>query len=473
MLPGDYLARYGDHFDDRGFKRLTGRGASFTNAHFEYAVTFTGPGHATIVTGAAPATHGIIGNQWHRAGTDASINCVDDPESMTIGPVEVFDSRGYSPHFMEAPTIGDALRGRYGDEAKIWSVSLKERAAILGGGKAANGAIWFMPQSGDFATSTFYYRVAPEWCTKLNADRYPDRFFGTQWDRFLPDDAYARCDIDDAAYEQGPRLIWLNDLPKTLGPASPEPNRMYYEQLQCSPFGNELVFEAARQAVENEALGRDVVPDLLVMSLSSTDYCGHVFGLDSHEMLDMMARTDSQIGDWLAYLDQQVGEGQYLVVLTSDHGAASAPEVTEAAGLGGGRIDLRQMFADLNAKMVEYFGPTEQGFYYLTAIDFPWVALNTQVLRYQKIDLVEAADVVAEAAGGHEGIEQAFNVLRLSQKPAAERTPLETAVMSSVYPERSGEVFMHPKRYWQRTGVATGHGSYHNYDTFEIGRAHV
>jgi arylsulfatase A-like enzyme len=160
-----------------------------------------------------------------------------------------------------------------------------------------------------------------------------------------------------------------------------------------------------------------------------------------------------------------VGRDQYVLVLTGDHGTPSASEVTEATGMGGGRIDLRQLFSAVDSALVERFGPTEEGFHYLSAVEFPWLYLNTVVLTYHKIDVDAAAEVAVETDRSFEGIEEAYNVQRMAAKAPDALSPLEKAVLDSVYADRSGHVFLHPKRYWQRSGVASAHGSFHNYDT--------
>ncbi|HYH67649.1 MAG TPA: alkaline phosphatase family protein, partial [Urbifossiella sp.] len=62
---GDYLARWGDHFGPDGFERLKREGVWYADAHLPYACTSTGPGHASIATGAPPSVHGIVENDWY------------------------------------------------------------------------------------------------------------------------------------------------------------------------------------------------------------------------------------------------------------------------------------------------------------------------------------------------------------------------------------------------------------------------
>src|SRR5262245_19565596 len=62
QLRGDYPERWDALFEDGGFRRFQNEGAWFKECHYPYAGTYTGPGHATLATGAAPDKHGIIAN---------------------------------------------------------------------------------------------------------------------------------------------------------------------------------------------------------------------------------------------------------------------------------------------------------------------------------------------------------------------------------------------------------------------------
>ena len=66
--------------------------------------------------------------------------------------------------------LDDRRRGTAGDQgrAKLFGISLKDRAAILPSGHAANGAFWIDNATGRFVTSTYYTAKLPEWATKFN-----------------------------------------------------------------------------------------------------------------------------------------------------------------------------------------------------------------------------------------------------------------------------------------------------------------
>ena len=67
----DYLTRFRSEYTD-GIKRLLTEGAVFTNANLEHYPTVTAIGHATMLSGATPSVHGIIGNDWFDRETGRS-----------------------------------------------------------------------------------------------------------------------------------------------------------------------------------------------------------------------------------------------------------------------------------------------------------------------------------------------------------------------------------------------------------------
>src|SRR5262249_57228285 len=62
QMRGDYLEKWKPLFGTDGFVRLQTEGAWFTNCHYPYAATQTGPGHTSMLTGCGPDVHGIIAN---------------------------------------------------------------------------------------------------------------------------------------------------------------------------------------------------------------------------------------------------------------------------------------------------------------------------------------------------------------------------------------------------------------------------
>ena len=122
------------------------------------------------------------------------------------------------------------------------------------------------------------------------------------------------------------------------GESAPGPS--FYTQLGYSPLGNELILETALAAIEAMELGRDDIADLLCVGFSSNDLIGHNFGPGGVETRDVLLRTDQQIARLLETLDETVGRGRYVFLLSSDHGVSTIPEVARAEGLDAERASI-------------------------------------------------------------------------------------------------------------------------------------
>ena len=74
--------------------------------------------------------------------------------------------------------------------------------------------------------------------------------------------------------------------------AEPARRKQYYNAVETSPAGNELLFELVKKAIAAEHLGGPGRTDLLCVSFSSNDLIGHFWGPDSWEVLDITLRSD-------------------------------------------------------------------------------------------------------------------------------------------------------------------------------------
>jgi hypothetical protein len=82
--------------------------------------------------------------------------------------------------------------------------------------------------------------------------------------------------------------------------------------------------------IEREGFGLDGVPDLLFVNFKTADKIGHLFSADGIEMGDTLATQDEALGRLVEYLDENVGAGRWVMVLTADHGTQRDPDQTGA-----------------------------------------------------------------------------------------------------------------------------------------------
>src|SRR5277367_6068840 len=125
---GDYLERYRDQFGDGGFRFLLDHGANFTDCNYDYANTRTAPGHATLFTGAYTNDHGIVANEWWDPKKKRAVTSVEDGATKLVGVAG--DKTGASPHNLLSDTLGDELKLATQGRARVFGVSLKDRASV-------------------------------------------------------------------------------------------------------------------------------------------------------------------------------------------------------------------------------------------------------------------------------------------------------------------------------------------------------
>lgn len=145
------------------------------------------------------------------------------------------------------------------------------------------------------------------------------KYINQGWDLLKPAITFNESMPDDNPYE--------GKLYKVNKPVFPYDLKAMYDKndagvLRLTPFGNDYVNDFAKLAIEKEQLGQDDITDFLAVSFSSPDYVGHILGPHSMELQDTYLRLDNTIADFLYYLDNTVGKGNYLVFLNANHAGA-------------------------------------------------------------------------------------------------------------------------------------------------------
>ena len=453
-LPQRQVVEYWDQLAPDGLKRFLDRGAWFSDAHYGHATTETGPGHATILTGAYPHRTGIIANEWRNPVTGAAEYCAGDPSATYIGH-KTARLDGTSPRNLKVESLGDVLK-RLDARSKVIAISGKDRGAILPAGKAGTAYI-YQAQTGQFASTTYYMKEHPQWVDEFNATKVADSYFQKEWKPLLAEAAYARSTPDERPwYAKGGKL------PKTLGAGQDKPGALFYGEILASPFGDELTLAFARAAVAGEGLGRDAAPDILVVSLSSHDYVNHAYTAESRISHDHMLYLDRALQDFMNDLDVAVGRDNYLAVLTADHGFMPAPEFSRSLGRDAGRIASAQMVARVDAGLAKKFGEGR----WALGMSAQSVVLNRPLMAQKSVDPAQVAEEARRLLLAERGVDVVYTRAELEGGSRAGAPGFE-AMRNAFDAERSGELQVALKPYWMygSGGIGTTHGSRHPYDT--------
>jgi predicted AlkP superfamily pyrophosphatase or phosphodiesterase len=449
----DYLTRFKPLFEG-GFRTLWERGAIFSNAHYGYANTETGPGHAVLLTGRNPRHSGIIANSWWDGLSRSWINVVDDPVQSPVGGT----GRGASPANLIGFTVGDVLK-KASPASRVVGVSVKDRSAVLLAGRRGDAAYWYESGHGGFITSTYYMSSAPPWLVAWNRHPYPDRYAGQPWTRLLPDEAVYR----QYAGEDAIQGEWDNKdttFPHAIRGAPPSAG--FYDDFRRTPFADEMTLAAALEAMAAHDLGTDEATDILAVSFSATDNIGHTYGSGSQEAMDQLLRLDQTLGRLFAEVDRRVGPGRTLFVLSADHGSLPLVETLRARGLDARRVDPKVLEKAIRDALLARFGPGDE---LVAAFDTPHVYLDLGRIRARGLKQGDVEAVIGKALLATGLVKTVYTQEMLLAEPTS-MDPDFVLFRNSFYQPRSPHVMALQKEnvYLSSYAGGTGHGTAHEYD---------
>ena len=379
QLRGDYLDRFAPQMTG-GLARLKNQGAHFVNAFQDHGVTVTAVGHASMLSGRFPRSHGIISNNLG----------VPDPQARSIeGGASASPFRFRGSVLIDWMRVADA-------QSRALSVSVKDRGAILPIGRAKQQAFWYSG-TGSFTTSNYYADTLPTWVKQFNALKLPQQFAGRVWEPIRSPSAYPEPDSG-----KGQPSVFPHALSRDAAEA--------VKQLSEFPWIDEINLRFSLTGLDALKLGKNGHMDLLAISLSATDAIGHEYGPDSRELHDQILRLDIALGQFLDSLYARFPADKVLVALTADHGVTSFPEMMarDSASAARLRVSLTPVLTEVRAEVVKRNLPansivTEGGLVLFSQPLFRNAALRDTIAamfaeRARKIPGVERVDFTRDFA---------------------------------------------------------------------------
>lgn len=430
-----------------GLGLIAREGRVFTDASLDHGLTSTCPGHAVMMTGMNPGNAGIPGNSYIDAAAWEERYCVadDSPENIVLG-----GTQGRSPWMLKVPTLGEWIKSALG--GRSFSVSGKDRAAIMMAGHEADGAFWFDSEQVRFTTSQFYSQSLPDYLTEFNSGVVGS--VPPTWEhdagRFRPDDYEGEADNNSRV---SGHQIAEGDMDE-LG-----------DRIYGSPYLDMLTLELARKLVIEERLGMGEVTDLLMISLSANDTVGHQFGPFSAESEDTLTKIDSGISKLLQLLDERVGQDEYLVVLTSDHGVADLPEWQSELGqnrcpIEGGRVGLYSFVGGLLFDIYAQFTfpldfPTD-----LVKFSGSQLYISRPYLEENQLELADVVQGLKDILEPEAGIKKVWTRAEIENSASEEARLLRNSFVEGA----SGDLFLQIEEDCIISSTGTTHGSLYDYD---------
>jgi hypothetical protein len=291
-------------------RSLIPQGAWYDHATVGTSPTSTAQTHATIGTGAFPDAHLIVAHK------------------LRIGP-DLTTPWAKGPAYLMEPTLADLYDRAMGNEPVVGEVGtvsihlgMLGHGSMWGGGDQDIVAIREKVGADTLGAEGSDWNLSPELSPYY---RFPD--YVNQVGGFAKD--VRAVDANDGQLDGRWRT---NDIEALL---------QGFDTPARIPYQTRVIEEMIRR----EGFGADDTPDLLYVNYKMIDYISHVWTVNSPEMQDAVEGQDASLETFVDFLNATVGEGQWAMVLTADHGSIPDPKVT-----GAFQIAATPIQAGINAR---------------------------------------------------------------------------------------------------------------------------
>lgn len=322
QLRTDYVEAFMPSYGNNGFRKLLQNGAVYYNAQYTFAPVDRASSIASIATGTSPSHNGITGFRWLDKNSLVMVNCVDDSEYDGI-----YTKEKSSPKNIATTTITDELKIATDGEGKVYSIAMDRDAAIIGGGHAADGAIWFNKDNKCWCSSSYYFKKAPRWLESYN-------------------------------------LLYVNSF--------------------TNDNINADITNVALQCIDSNGMGDDNVPDILSLTYDASVPVGKDI-LNKQQLQYKYIQLDKELDKLTSRIESKLGRNNVLFVITST-GYCKEKEIDYARY----RIPCGTFYMDRTANLLNvYLGAIYGRDKYVENCFYNQIFFNIKQIELKRINLSE------------------------------------------------------------------------------------
>ena len=414
QLRMDYIEAFSSMYGERGFKRLWREGRVYRNAEYDFADVDQASSVAAIYSGANPYVNGIVGDTWLDRSSLRVVNCVDDSDYMGV-----YTSESTSPNRLKVSNLSDELMIATQGGAEVYSIAPTREMAVLSAGHASKGAFWLNDETGKWSGTT-YYGNFPSWVSTYNDRQGLDfRINNLVWEPFHSVSSYKYLTSDA---KQVPFKHKFSSL-----------RQQKYRKFKTSPYVNEEVNRLVNACLNGTTIGQDAVPDFLSLAYYAGNYEHKPAVERPLEMQDAYARLDANLAELLDMIDQKVGLGNTLFVITSTGYADPEPVDPPQYRIPNGEFHIKRCVALLNLYLAALYG---EGLY-ADAYYEQEIYLNHKLIEQKQLNLPEILNRSSEFLVQFSGVKEVYSSQRLM---LGAWTPEVEKIKNSYNPFCSGDL---------------------------------
>ena len=419
QLRSDYLEKYAHLYGEDGFKKLFAEGRVYTNGYFSHATPDRSSGTASVHTGTTPYYHGVTGNRFMQRKNLRVVGVVDDAAHVGINTFETA-----SPANLLVTTLADELKIATKGHAYVCSVAPERDMAVLAGGHAPNAVLWLSEDQGMWASSA-YYNGVPAWVNTYNR-RAGTRF---DWSEVAWEPYYATGVYSYSVYDGIP-----NEFRYTFRKGDAEAVRRY----KTSACVNDEVTMLAKTCVAGSMFGRNKTTDMLCVGYYAGNYEHASESERPIELQDIYCRLDRNITELIRAVEEKVGVGNALFVITSTGYADAHRPESKLFTLPAGELKMDRCCALLNIYLGALYGKDN----YVEGSYLNEIYLNRALMEKRQMKMGELLDRCTEFLGQVSGVKRVHTSLDLLAGGS------DAEVRGSYHTDRSGDIILEVAPGW-------------------------
>lgn len=421
QLRGDYLEKFTHLYGEEGFKKLFAEGRVYTNGYYSHTSPDRSSGTASVYTGTTPYYHGITGNRFMQRNNLRVAGIVDDTNEANMG-INTFE--GSSPNNLLVTTLADELKIATKGHAYVCSIAPERDMAVLAGGHAPNAVLWLSEDCAKWATSAYYGGI-PAWTRSYNR-REGTRF---DWAEMAWEPYYATGVYSYSVYDGIPREFHY-----TFRKGDAEAIRRY----KTSALINDEVTMLAKTCVAGAMFGRNKTTDMLCVGYYAGNYEHSPESERPIELQDIYCRLDRNIAELIRAVEDKVGVGNALFVVTSTGYADAHRPDSKLFTLPAGELKMDRCCALLNIYLGALYGKDN----YVEGSYLNEIYLNRALIEKRQIKMSELFDRCTEFLCQVSGVKRVYPSLELLSGAA------DAEVRAAYNADRSGDLLLEVAPGW-------------------------
>lgn len=377
-----------NYFDPNGFKKIIGQGANCGNVFYNIVSAGNASDIASVMTGSTPYFNGVSGNNYYSRNDESVLSIIQDDNQIGIGTKQTF-----SAHNLLSSTITDEIMLANPKKSKSYAVALNAEDAIMLGGHTAKSVAWMDDVTQRWVTTGYYTDGLSRWADEMNVNGTFQNYMARTWGPLYNINTY----LSKPNHEDKKWGFYYD-------PASKKNKNSQATILKTTPSANGLVTELGLKIFENEQLGTDIYPDILLLQFTVRTPFEKTTALQSAEKEDIYLRLDKDIQTILQKIDVKVGLDKTLVFMFGNQTQAHSPAELGENKIPAGYFNADRSLALLSTYLMAIYGQEKwiSGYYGKN------IFLNKELINQKKLNFIDFKRTVAEFMLEFEGIQSAF-----------------------------------------------------------------